>query len=907
MAPGTGPFAQSWRLYQQAGWLGTLPLPKLRKSDPPYGFSGRNHAGVWPDSDQCHNWSHQNGSNIGIRLSEDTIAIDVDHGYKALGAIKEGAIQLAAREAVWGPLPPTWVSTSRRDDPGCEESGKRFYRLPEDLVGSYWPGSIDRDIEVLQHGHRYAVVWPSRVADKIDPSIIRQERWYRPDGFLSQRPPTLDELPYLPKSWADGLRALASEHGDVPLTRADFPEPVKLPEDIDPKAPWYRKVLSKPDATNRGNNASISVAGGVAKDFHQLGLPFEAALAVVLNYERASSFPQPDQVIIDQMTYTWAKESAKARAKNQAEKPEGQAATDFLEERGWLAERGDGIVGYDTQINGQKDKKEVVPFSDFQVKATSVHSNEGKTTWTLDLIRAGGEIVQDVELTGDVLASSSRLRSWAAGYRCSLVFTGDRDQRGPAGVRLQQLMLSQRPDDRRVISYLGWDDMAQGFVTYEGVITADAIRKNAPVRASNDLRKSKLVDHHYGFDRGEVAARAALNEVLTFHDEMFVSVHASWMAACVMKGQILNRAGMFPIFLAQAASESGKTQGYTEMIRQLFGDLPKKGGTGSRAAVRDALTAHRGSPVYLDDPDDVDEIKEMMRQVPVEGNLDKKGDDKNVTIRSTMRSPLWVSMEGSSLLADKAMNDRIIAVTLPNPRNRMSLRVPGQRQFEDIMDFRNQHDEQGLTVYAGSIVQMVLRAGQRRMAEFKEIRTSAGRHGDKLAIIRLGARILSDVTGDESHIRRVDAWASEQVDRGEENALTMELLPAALQFWGVVERPYRHPSPPYYGLPSPVVVTASGDGTENALWVELGKLAAWWDKHKGGRVSERVHTKDALEEQAKRLDMRGGRGDRNIDFKRIQISVSGEKAERAYYWRVPDEIAARLLDGYVTADEGVST
>jgi hypothetical protein len=470
-------------------------------------------------------------------------------------------------------------------------------------------------------------------------------------------------------------------------------------------------------------------------------------------------------------------------------------------------------------------------------------------------------------------------------------------------------MLSQKPDDRRVIGYLGWDDLAQGFVTYEGVITADTIRKNAPVRASNDLRKHKLVDHHYGFDRGEAAARAALNEVLTFHDEMFVSVHASWMAACVMKGQILNRAGMFPIFLAQAASESGKTQGYTEMIRQLFGDLPKKGGTGSRAAVRDALTAHRGSPVYLDDPDDVDEIKEMMRQVPVEGNLDKKGDDKNTTVRSTMRAPLWVSMEGSSLLADKAMNDRIVSMNLPNPRDRMSFRIPGQRQFEDIMDFRNQHDEQGLTVYAGSVVQMILKAGQRRLSELKDLRTSSGRHGDKLAIVRLGALILSDVTGDDSHTRRVDAWASEQVDRGDENALTMELLPAALQFWGVVQKPFRAPSPPYYGLPSPVVVLPSSDGNKSALWVEIPTLASWWEKHKGGKISERTHTKEALLDQARRLGMRGGgSGGRNIYYKQIQIGVTvdGTK-ERPYYWRVPDEVSIRLLDPYVTRDEGVPT
>jgi hypothetical protein len=181
----SAPYADAAMTYLSRGWA-PLPLPARRKEEPPTGWTG--HGAPWPSGADVAEWA-ANGSgacNIGIRMPDDVIGIDVDD-YDDKG----GAKTLAGLEARLGPLPPSPRSTSRPDDP---VSGIRFYRVPG---GRHWhdPGP---GIEVIQHTYRYAVVAPS-----IHPEG-RVYLWLAPDGTLTNGPAVTD-LPELPSPWVDDL------------------------------------------------------------------------------------------------------------------------------------------------------------------------------------------------------------------------------------------------------------------------------------------------------------------------------------------------------------------------------------------------------------------------------------------------------------------------------------------------------------------------------------------------------------------------------------------------------------------------------------------------------------------------------------------------------------------------------
>lgn len=173
--------------YRKAGWQGVLPLKRGSKWPPPEGFTGR--AGGYPLGKQMFEWtSAYPDGNVALRLPRGVIGLDVDcYGSKA------GDETLAALVERYGPLPPTWSSTSR----GAGPSRIWLFRCPEDLE---LPGTPGTSIEVIQHHHRYAVVWPSVVEG-------RRYRWYDPDGQVVDRVPRVDQLAWLPDEWHTLRRA----------------------------------------------------------------------------------------------------------------------------------------------------------------------------------------------------------------------------------------------------------------------------------------------------------------------------------------------------------------------------------------------------------------------------------------------------------------------------------------------------------------------------------------------------------------------------------------------------------------------------------------------------------------------------------------------------------------------------
>jgi putative DNA primase/helicase len=173
-------------LYWERGWRGVLPIPYLKKDPPPPGYTGHN--GIDPSYPDVTTWKETRPrDNLAIRVPDDVMGIDVDN-Y----GTKVGATTIAELEKGYGRLPPTHRSTSRTDG----VSGIRLYRVPS---GSRFrdPGG---DVEIVQHTHRYAMVWPS-----VHPNGARYQWIDEATSTVMDGPPRVDDIPQLPPGWLAGL------------------------------------------------------------------------------------------------------------------------------------------------------------------------------------------------------------------------------------------------------------------------------------------------------------------------------------------------------------------------------------------------------------------------------------------------------------------------------------------------------------------------------------------------------------------------------------------------------------------------------------------------------------------------------------------------------------------------------
>lgn len=202
----TAPYAAVAEAMHRAGWYGTLPLPPGKKKHPPgnsrdpdaVSYTGRRDA-VWPTISTVRQWAVvEPRSNVALRLPHTMIGIDVDD-YDT----KPGAETLRALIEKCGPLPATWRSTAR--DPSLSRSGIYLYTVP---VGTITIGNLP-GIEMIQSGHRYAVVWPSTNPEHDG----RRYQWYEKaipgdpnePGSLADRFPRPEEIPDLPEAWIAAL------------------------------------------------------------------------------------------------------------------------------------------------------------------------------------------------------------------------------------------------------------------------------------------------------------------------------------------------------------------------------------------------------------------------------------------------------------------------------------------------------------------------------------------------------------------------------------------------------------------------------------------------------------------------------------------------------------------------------
>lgn len=212
MTQGYGTAAQQ---YWEAGWKSVLPVPPYKKFPPPTGYTGYN--ALIPSFPDIMSWMEESppDANLALRLPRGVIGLDVD----AYGN-KTGERTMVEAVKRWGPLPPTWRSTSRDDN----ISGIRLYSVPPDIQ---FHNEIRFDelaighVDIVQHSHRYVMSWPS-----IHPEG-RSYRWLHDNGNDElQGAPLISHIPKLPAKWVEALQTETveiAEHVDVRKALAGLP------------------------------------------------------------------------------------------------------------------------------------------------------------------------------------------------------------------------------------------------------------------------------------------------------------------------------------------------------------------------------------------------------------------------------------------------------------------------------------------------------------------------------------------------------------------------------------------------------------------------------------------------------------------------------------------------------------
>jgi hypothetical protein len=825
--PKTQPFHQTAQRYLAAGWSGVLPMGgKIPLVEGHHGGKGQ------PDgtSAQIQSWRLRHpGANIALRLPPDVVGLDVD-AYEG----KQGGATLAALEAELGPLPPTWVSTSKDDG----VSGIRLYRVP--AGERRYTAQAGTHLDVLHHGNRYAVVAPS-----VHPRSGGSYSWRLPDTTTTHRVPRPDELAQLPPAWLAHITrpelAVAAANGHTPGgTRLS--DLLALP----------------PEHPDRGNDWLSRVAGHYAAFF---GDKHDLYLASCATANAVSADPVCPADFDKTVNSIWEAEHAK---------PVPAATPD--ETNGWLV--GDGSQ-LRTPVESKDGETWLGQWADFDLQATGVVEEDGKDRvydLTLTRQRDGAQI--STLLPAKTLADPKATAAFLANYGAALTTPGGNQKtRTRDGARLLRYIEAQDPPRFQVVPCLGWH--GEGFLCHEGVITAAGLAPHAGVKPATHL--VSRAPYHYGFV-DERLARDTLRQVLTFHDETVAAVFGAWWAACLLKPQIAARYSQFPIMALEATSEAGKTTGMFALLIQLSGCTEGQA-VSTRAAMTRALGDHNAAPVWIDDANDLDDIDELLRAATSKGYRKKMAEDRESVVVEELVAPILLSGETLGATDQKAMADRQIRLAVPSPVDRRSLLNPAVPQWEDIKALRQRHP--ALSAMAGNMVQMAARAAP-LVDQFGAGETSGRRSGHKLAVTAIGARILSQMTGDETWTARVDAWAADAGQHRESfNSMVEKVIPEYLAREGAQSRPMPAQAS---GVPSPVLVVREGEHT--GVWYHPLNLAIWWSSlHRSARVTTRTETAAAFEQQRQTL---GATPDWRVR--------TPDQAARLRYWRLPDPAAQVVLD-----------
>lgn len=647
-------------------------------------------------------------------------------------------------------------------------------------------------------------------------------------------------------------------------------------------------LLAKPATEGGRNNWMTAVAGHYAKAYRDQRDAYEQ----LCNDANAKLVPPLDSAEFDKtINSVWDAEHENNK----------QRAVD--QNNGWLVGNGKTLFTQVRITQGDSSSYDLGEYANFDIEARGVtrDPDQSKVFWVCLHTRDGD---LDVLLRATVLGDDRKLRAWLAGFGCTTWPPGNMFPReGTVGVRIQRYLESQNPPIIEVTETLGWNQQVRqgrgAFVTHDGIILPDGLisAELSGIRAEPTLLSGGIAPHQYGFGGDPEEARRVLNEVLTFHDEHVTSVFGAWWAACLLKPQILANSALFPFVGVQAPSESGKTNGFFDMMVQLNGSTRGEV-VPTRAVLRNMIAAHNNGIVWIDDLDDPAYLMELLRAATSGGTVSKMAEDRVSSANSTLVAPVVISGEQLGLGTQKALLDRAIMIPVGSPVGRRSTHDPNRPQWDDVLELRRQYPH-GLSAVAGWFVQWALKAEGRTLAALQASRTGTGRAGDKDAVLRAGAMLLDHLCnshdaweGTGAHATRVEEWLSGKIEQHtqSDNALTLELLPWVLREWHFPDSPVagengRTTTPAFLRGHSEEYTL---DGDPLTIWVNTELLAEAWRREHHGRVEVRTQTPSALRDQIHALG--------HTENKQWRMSNAGRGGPRLYYRAITGSVARVIVE-----------
>lgn len=507
------------------------------------------------------------------------------------------------------------------------------------------------------------------------------------------------------------------------------------------------------------------------------------------------------------------------------------------EKHGFIQAKDSKLYTMCRETEGDQTLYRAQPLTNFSIVTQGrIVSPDDAIRYRIDIEVAGKTITTTFDPAR--VTTASELRKFFNPFGCTFNNpNGDIYGRTPLHDRINAYIVGQDAPVVHEVPHLGWLP-DHGYVTHDAILTSQGATPVLDAGIAPATYLKQWAPYHYGVGNPRTAVDL-LRQVLTFHDEIVCAIFGAWWATLPLKAQITQHTALFPFMAIEAPSESGKTTGFFSLMVQLNGSTEGHGEF-TTAALRDRASAHRNGIVWVDDVSDTYSVFEIIRQATSEGSRSKKGLDRSSQETVQMVSPIVITGEGLGALEnEKALRDRAIQLLVGSPTSRRSSVDPSRSQWDDIVALKNRHPS--LADFAGDLVVEILRR-EAMVQDLPRLRLGEGRHADKLAILRLGARILENILGDWDGVALVDAWAQGQADNyvRDDNYLLLRVIPAYLDEQTIL------PDSPIGG---PAVFIEN-----DLIWFSVERLASWWENRHGLNERERsLGAKGSLQQQCHKI------------------------------------------------------
>ncbi|AZS10584.1 DNA primase/polymerase/helicase [Arthrobacter phage TattModd] len=774
-------------------------------------------------------WNKYPSAGIGANLGDDRLAIDLDFNH--------GATRL-------GSLPDTRTHHSGRGNGNLH----LVYRVePGSAAAAVKSGTnvLGSGIDIRAGKGSYIVMPPTPHEETGQPYTL--DAYDREEHLLTD-----DELALIYQE-AGVAQPAASRGAKKGLAVVDGTKSHKRP--MESHASTLAGLLADPPAEGGRNDWFVRVCGFIAKKASR----FNDYEIEVLGAANRMPNPLPVEELQKTLNSVWEAEQAKP-------------AKVLHEGNGFLTGANGRLFCQIAVKNGDETHYEQAPYADFDIEARGVAVDETSRRLYWVRIYWGGKFY-DTTLPGETLGNENGFKTWLAARGMSVDQPFMAQPKTPPATRILRYLNSQNPPEVKIVTTLGYDEAMDGFVTHEGLITqaGKTSKEEAHIVADPSLVERDIAPYAYGMERDRAEAQRVLREILSFQEETATSIFGAWWAACLLKPQIQDRTALFPFFGVEAASESGKTNGFFDLMVELNGNTRGQI-VPTRPVLRDYASANKNGIVWADDLDSLEAYGELLRASTSNGTASKMEADRNGIRNTKVVAPILITGEALGFGTQKALLDRSVVLNITSPKGRKSKHDPAKLQWEDVQELRSLYPKSqgGLSVLAGWFVQHALQNTKPALKALNEAaREVPGRHGDKLAVLRAGARLLDALVGHEDpwsgqgeHARRVDAWAGANGQTlDQDNTLTMKVLPWALRAFNYPEKPERIEMGRFQNLISPVVVKGDLeslnrpglDGSTVEIFFSPVLLAEAWKREQGFKVDTRTETQSALSQQAQAL------------------------------------------------------